>query len=221
MNRYKIIVAYDGSDYSGWQLQPDAVTVQSTLELGIKTVTGEAVRLHGSGRTDRGVHAMGQVAHCDLIDKIKPDTFTRSLNAVLPADIRVISVTTVKPDFHARRSAISKEYRYYIWNSDIVPPPLRLYRTAIRNKLDVDAMRSACNMIVGKHDFAAFTANPNRPVESTVRELSMLTVSVRGKEIMIRARSEGFLYKMVRSLVGFLIRVGDGSLQPEDAQAIR
>jgi tRNA pseudouridine38-40 synthase len=142
------------------------------------------------------------------------------LNALLPPDIRVLGVRRAGSDFHARRSAVGKEYRYFIWNADVCPPWLRRYRTLVTRPLDIASMREAAAALEGRHDFAAFTANPNRVVESTVRELYALRVTRRGREITIRAHGEGFLYKMVRSLAGFLIRVGEGGAPPDEARRI-
>jgi tRNA pseudouridine38-40 synthase len=142
------------------------------------------------------------------------------LNAVLPSDIRVLGVKRVTDDFHARISAVGKEYRYFIWNADIVPPFLRQYRTHVRKPLDIAAMNRAAKYLVGRRDFASFTANPKRVVESTVRHLSKLDVKRSGHEIVIIARSDGFLYKMVRSLAGHLIQVGEGTVAPSHARGI-
>lgn len=216
MQRYKITIAYDGTGYAGWQIQPNAMTVQERLETAISEVTAESPKVHGSGRTDQGVHARAQVAHFDLNGGTDPKRLRRSLNAVLPPDIRITTAGTVASNFHARKSATSKQYRYFIWNADIVPPFLRCYRTQVRNSLDADAMKCAADLLVGRHDFAAFTANPNRVVESTVRSLTELAIVKKGSEIVIRASAEGFLYKMVRSLAGHLIRVGEGAVDPGD-----
>ena len=220
MQRYRFDIAYDGSAYHGWQAQPDGGTVQQTIEAAIQEITGETTKLHGSGRTDQGVHARKQVAHADLAAAIVPASLSTGLNAILPRDIRILRLSTAPALFHARRSAVGKEYRYFIWNADIVPPFLRHYRTHVRHRLDVAAMRTAAATLVGQHDFAAFTANPNRPVESTVRKLRRLTVTRRGSEIIISAVAEGFLYKMVRSLAGFLIRVGEGAVPLSEARTI-
>jgi len=220
MNRYKMTISYDGTAYAGWQVQPNGPTIQAHLEKGIHKITGETVKVHGSGRTDQGVHARGQVAHFDLENPFNVASLRKALNALLPGDIRILRVEKTGPSFHARRDAASKEYRYFIWNSGIMPPFLRLYRAHIRKKLDVRAMQSAASMLVGKHDFASFTSNPNTKVDSTVRKLTKLEITKRGSEIVISAVGEGFLYKMVRSLAGFLIRVGDGSVRPEEARAI-
>lgn len=216
MRRIKLVVAYDGTAYAGWQVQPNGVTVQEKIEEAIKKITGETVKIHGSGRTDQGVHAIGQVAHFDLVtSEISFDSLLRGMNAILPQDIRILTVCKAAHDFHARRSAKWKEYRYFIWNDKVIPPHHRLYKTFIRQKLDVKAMNKACSMLIGRHDFSAFTANPNREVESNIRSLTALKVIRKGKEIVIIARSEGFLYKMVRSIAGYLIRVGEGALPPQ------
>ncbi|MFH1968801.1 MAG: tRNA pseudouridine(38-40) synthase TruA, partial [Verrucomicrobiota bacterium] len=204
--RYNLLITYDGTAYTGWQVQPNQHTVQSELEAALNRLAGASVKLHGSGRTDQGVHAAGQVAHCDLPFRLPAANLARALNALLPADIRILRVQPVGAAFHARRSAVRKEYRYLIWNGKVISPFLRLYRTHVRTPLDVRAMRQAAALLVGRHDFAAFTANPNRKVESTRRHVMKLTVSRKGPEIVIRAQSDGFLYKMVRSLAGFLIR---------------
>ena len=218
--RYKITVAYDGSAFFGWQVQPSKRTVQEDIEKAIHRLTGETVKVHGSGRTDQGVHARAQMAHLDLEQPLSGPALRKALNALLPPDIRIAAAAKAAPNFHARRSAREKEDRYFIWNAEIVPPFLRLYRTHVRGKLDAAAMAEAAKLLVGNHDFAAFTANPNRVVESTVRHLSELRVARRGPEIVISARSNGFLYKMVRSLCGFLIRVGEGAVPPSEARHI-
>jgi tRNA pseudouridine38-40 synthase len=213
-------VAYDGTCYAGWQMQPNGVTVQEKLQEAIAAITGERVKIHGSGRTDQGVHARCQVVHFDLPTPRQTHTLTTALNALLPPDIRVLRIRRAASDFHARRSATGKQYRYFIWNAAVVPPFLRLYRTHVRKPLDVEAMRRAAARLVGRHDFSAFSANPDRVVEDAVRTLRMLRVTRKGPEITIVAEADGFLYKMVRSLAGFLIRVGEGAVAPEEAARI-
>lgn len=220
MKRYRMDVAYDGTAYVGWQVQPNGTTVQQAITTALATLTGQEVRLHGSGRTDRGVHARAQVAHVDLDTRMTPIALQRALNALLPPDIRVNRVRTTASDFHARRSAISKEYRYHIWNGEVLPPDIRHVRTHVRKALDTERMQCAADMLVGRHDFASFTANANGVVVSTVRHLTRLQVRKRGHTITIIAVGEGFLYKMVRSLAGWLIRVGDGAAEPEETRAI-
>lgn len=220
MQRYKLLIAYDGFEYAGWQVQPGMKTVQGELEKCFHRLTGKTVKVHGSGRTDQGVHAVGQVAHADLPVYLPEDKIIQAANALLPSAIRILKVTAVKADFHARRDAASKEYRYFIWNGAVMPPFLCRYRTHIRLSLNVSEMQKSATLLIGKHDFAAFTVNPRRVVESTVRELSLLAVRRRGNEITIVARSNGFLYRMVRSLAGFLIRVGMGDLPAAEAKKI-
>lgn len=213
--RYKLTLSYDGTAYAGWQIQPNGITVQGKIETALATLSGENVKLHGSGRTDSGVHARRQVAHCDLCGGHAPAALRKGLNALLPPDIRVLSVRHASPDFHARKSAVAKEYRYFIWNAEVVPPFLTRYRTQVRNPLDAAAMQRAAALLAGRRDFASFTANPNRFVESTTRRLTALQVRKSGSELVIVARGEGFLYKMVRSLAGWLIRVGEGRVAVE------
>lgn len=220
MGRYRLDIGYDGTAYGGWQVQPNARTIQGELERALKTITGETVKVHGSGRTDAGVHAREQVAHFDLELDRACNELQRGMNALLDPDVRVLQVLSESGDFHARRSALGKEYRYFIWNAQVMQPALRLYRAHVRRPLDAKAMNFAAERLEGLHDFAAFSANPLRPVESTVRNLFELRVIKRGPEVTIVASSEGFLYKMVRSLAGFLVRVGEGELAPEFADAI-
>ena len=213
--RFKLTVAYDGTAYAGWQVQPKHASVQQTIEEALKGIVGHTVKLHGSGRTDQGVHARGQVAHVDLTCRLSTEAVCRALNARLPRDIRILKATLTRPDFHARRSAEGKEYRYFVWNDTMVLPDKRLYVAHVYRPLDVVAMRKAAVFFVGRHDFASFTANPQREVESTVRTVYAFAVSKKGKEIVFRVSGEGFLYKQVRSMVGFLIRVGEGAERPE------
>jgi tRNA pseudouridine38-40 synthase len=220
MKRYKITVAYDGTNYSGWQIQANGVTVQEKLQKAVHKVTDETVTVHGSGRTDQGVHARKQVAHFDLESEFPVKSLRRALNSALPDDIRIMAAVTASPTFHARKDVKSKEYRYFIWNADVMIPDMRNHKVHVWNKLDVAAMREAAAHLEGRHDFAAFTANPNRVVESTVRDLTMLKVIRKGHEIVIVARSSGFLFRMVRSLAGFLIRVGEGAVPAKDARTI-
>lgn len=219
--RYRLDISYDGSDYAGWQIQPNEVTVQGTIEQALAHISGtQRCPLHGSGRTDQGVHAHRQVAHTDLSIDIPTEGLQRCLNGILPPDIRILRACKVSTSFHSRKSAAAKEYRYMIWNGAILPPVLQRYRTHIRPRLDITAMREGAAMLTGRHDFASFTANSKRKVDTTVRLLSQLSVSRRGDEILIVARGKGFLYKMVRSLSGILIRAGEGAVSPRDVRRI-
>jgi len=214
--RYKAVVSYDGTDFAGWQVQPRKRSVQAEIERALQQILQEQIRLHASGRTDTGVHARAQVIHFDVSRPLELVEVRRSLNAVLDSAVRVTSLHKARPRFHARIDALSKQYRYFIWNDDIAPPTLRLYRTHVRQKLDLDSMQQAAALLVGRHDFASFSANPRREMESTVRDLSTLKLSKRGHELVIQAEANGFLYKMVRSLAGCLIHVGLGKLDPAE-----
>lgn len=218
--RYKLIVAYDGTNYSGWQVQPGKVTVQGELERALASLTHESVRVNCSGRTDRGVHARAQVVHFDLQRIMRVDQLARGINRFLKHDIRVITATRARASFDARMSASGKEYRYFIWNEPVMPPHLRLYNTHVYYPLDVKAMRAAAAVLEGTHDFAAFSANPGHEREGTVRTIYQLRIIRRGPQYVIVARGSGFLFKMVRSLAGFLIRVGQGDLVVDDAERI-
>jgi len=215
MTRYRIDIAYDGSDYGGWQIQPNAPSIQEELQKAIKKVTGEKVIVHGSGRTDRGVHARMQVAHFDFKKKRAAGSLLISLNAVLPWQIRVNRIRQVPSSFHARRSVVSKEYRYFIWNDAVVSPFKKGHVTRVRKKLNIALMKKAASLLVGRKDFSSFIANPKYDLNTTVRSLTGLSVTQKGREIVITAVGEGFMYKMVRSLAGFLIRVGEGAIAPE------
>ena len=220
MNRFKLTIAYDGTAYAGWQVQPVLPSVQQTIEETLQGIVGHPVKVHGSGRTDRGVHARGQVAHTDLACRMGTESLLRAANAILPPDIRILKVTRAKDTFHARKSATSKEYRYTVWNDSVMLPDQRLHMAHAYRPLDLAAMRDAARRFIGQHDFAAFTANPQREVPSTVRTIFSFTVTKRGKAIILRVRGNGFLYKQVRSMAGFILRVGDGAEPPDAVTAL-
>lgn len=219
--RYKIKVSYDGTNYSGWQVQPHQRTVQGEIERLLSEMTGQKhVRVESSGRTDTGVHARAQVAHFDLPESIDAKYFKRGLNAQIDRDIRILTMEKVSADFHARFSAVGKEYRYFIHNSLIVPPIKRLYYLQEGRPLDVERMRRAAAYLVGEHDFAPFAANRRVPLKDTIRTINSLYVRKHGADITIEVQGNGFLYKMVRGLAGFLVHVGIGKLEPESALEI-
>ena len=220
--RYKITIAYDGTCYSGWQVQPEHRTVQGELERVLTGMTGQRrhVRVESSGRTDAGVHARAQVAHFDLEKPVDANYFQRGLNAQLDRDIRVLSFRKVSTDFHARFSAVGKEYRYFIYNGGIVPPTKRLYCLHEARPLDVERMRQAAALLTGEHDFSPFSANPSREIDGTVRTIHAFHVRKHGSSITLEVQGNGFLYKMVRSLAGFLMRVGNGDLEPQAVHEI-
>lgn len=218
--RYLAIAAYDGTAYSGWQVQPQHPSVQGEIERVLGEIAGCRPRIHSSGRTDTGVHARAQPFHFDLPFRADIGRLHTGLNALLPDDIRITRLREAPADFHARYGCTGKEYRYFIWNGPILSPFHVRYRTWERKPLDAAAMREAARRLVGRRDFAPFSANPNREIAGTVRDLRKLDVRRRGSEIAIVAQGDGFLYRMVRSLAGFLIRVGRGELPPESADEI-
>ncbi len=221
--RYAVTVAYDGRDFQGWQVQPGARTVQLELEKALaKICPGHAFRIHGSGRTDRGVHARGQVFHFDDPGRgFAVEKWREALNGVLPEDIRVRSLRGVSPEFHARFSALGKQYRYFIWHGEILPPELRFTRYALRLPLELSRMQAAAAGLQGEHDFRSFSASRGVDDEGeTVRHLRRLELQQDGPELCLIAEADGFLYKMVRQLAGALLRVGRGELDPEDLQRL-
>lgn len=214
--RYRMTIAYDGTDFFGWQAQPHKPTVQGMLEQALHRLTGETVRVHSCGRTDTGVHARAQVAHFDLRHPREAGKLQQGLNALLPETVRVGELRRTRPDFHARYDARGKEYRYSIWNAPVMSPLHRLQALHIRAPLDLAAMRQAARVLEGVQDFAAFSANPHREIGGTVRTLWRLAVRKQGCLVTIAAVGDGFLYKMVRSLAGHLLRVGMGRVPAEE-----
>ncbi len=222
-HRLKLIVAYDGTPFAGWQSQAGGNTVQDHLEKALHTVCGEPVRVHGSGRTDAGVHALGQCAHVDVpAASLDAERWVLALNASLPPKIRVLRARYVSPDFHARFSARGKTYRYRIWN-DRVLPPFELERAwHAPTPLDLQALELATAQFLGQHDFASFAANRGKPEQSTVRTITAARLRRVGAAITLEFSGDGFLYKMVRLMVGTIVRCGAGKMHPgEVAQRLR
>ena len=214
--RLKLIVAYDGAPFAGWQSQSHGNTVQDHLERAFERVSGEAVRVHGAGRTDAGVHALAQCAHVDVLKFLAADRWIKALNALLPPAIRVLSCRYVSKDFHARLSAKGKIYRYRIWIAPILPP--LEYRRAwhVARPLDMGILKTAAKHFVGTHDFAAFAANRGKPEPSTMRTINSVRVHQKGPCITIEFEGDGFLYKMVRLMVGALVKCALGKMRIEE-----
>ena len=218
---FKLTVAYVGSAYGGWQLQPNATTVQQRIEGALAKIAGRPVRVHGSGRTDAGVHAKAQVANCSFATKLTTAILRSALNANLPEDVRFTRVQEVNAKFHARFSAKGKEYRYQIDCGDVADPFLRAHAWHHPRPLNIPAMRRAANSLKGRHDFSALSANPQRSIETPIRTISMLSITKRGNLLTISVRADGFLYKMVRSIVGALVKVGEGRLTVEQLRELK
>jgi tRNA pseudouridine38-40 synthase len=221
MRNFKIVLAYDGYDFAGWQVQPDSATVQGTLASAIGRVTGEKVLPQGSGRTDAGVHALAQVATCALESSIPAENLLKALNDLLPASIRVFEVSEVSLEFHARKSARAKTYRFRVYRGAICPPFLARYVGHHPYPLDENAMQQAATLVIGEHDFTSFAAvDPERGKRedgvSNVRLISESSWQREHEELVYTVRGNGFLHHMVRNLVGTFILVGKGSLPPED-----
>ncbi|MCA9188021.1 MAG: tRNA pseudouridine(38-40) synthase TruA [Pirellulaceae bacterium] len=215
MQTYKLTVAYDGTRYAGWQVQPNGVTIQQVLEDAITSVVGQPVRIAGSGRTDAGVHALGQVASGRWNTRLTPDVLLRAINANLPLDIRLLSIQAVCDAFHARRDAIEKCYRYVLEHGAVHNVFRRDYCWFLPGSLDHDPMQQGANMLVGTHDFASFQASGS-PRASTVRTVTKLQVCREDPQhIAIEIAGNGFLYNMVRNIVGTLVLVGQGRERPE------
>ena len=223
MRNLKITLAYDGSEFCGWQVQPDCSSVQATLASAVERITGERVLPQGSGRTDAGVHALAQVATCALESPIPPTNLVTALNDVLPRSVRVASVEEVPADFHARKSARAKTYRYLIYRADICPPFLARYVYHHPYPLDESAMATAAEHVAGEYDFTSFAAvDPEKGKEQTSNVRMIFSSSFRreGDQFIYEVRGSGFLHHMVRNLIGTFLLVGKGTLAPADIPRI-
>src|SRR4029077_20823591 len=225
MRNLKLVLSYDGTEFFGWQVQPEAATVQGALALAIERVTGEKVLPQGSGRTDAGVHALGQVTTFAIQSPIPVENLIIALNDVLPAAIRVLEAVEMPPGFHARKSARAKTYRYRIYRGAICPPFLARYVWHYPFPLDERAMVRAAGRVEGEHDFTSFAAvDPERGSQgvpiSNVRRIFSSTWERQGDEFLYTVKGSGFLHHMLRNLVGTFILVGKGTLQAEDLTRI-
>jgi tRNA pseudouridine38-40 synthase len=215
MRTIKLTVAYDGTDFVGWQRQGRGVSVQGLIEEALSAIDGAPVTLHGAGRTDAGVHALAQVATARIASPIEDWQLARALNAHLPESIRVTGISTEPDGFHARFSAVSKAYEYRIWNARTLPPFVRLYAWHVIESLDVEAMRAGTMAIVGEHDFAAFRSARSLN-HTTVRTITSAGWKVDGSALTFEIEGKGFLRYMVRSLVGTLVEIGRGARPVDD-----
>lgn len=214
MKRVKLIVAYDGSNYSGWQIQPNAVTIEEILNFHLTQLLREPIKVIGASRTDAGVHALGNVAVFDTSARMPAEKISFAMNTRLPADIRIQDSCEVPLDFHPRFQRTIKTYEYSILNRKFPDPTKRLYSLFYYHPLDVEKMQRAADYLVGEHDFKSLCTH-KADVESTVRTIYSVDIEKNGEMITIRIRGNGFLYNMVRIITGTLLRVGTGYYQPE------
>jgi tRNA pseudouridine38-40 synthase len=213
MRNIKLTLCYDGTDFHGWQRQPKLRTVQQVLEEALEQLTGVRPTTTASGRTDAGVHALGQAVHFLTASRHSTETFVRALNAIMPRDVRVLEAREMPQSFHATLDAKSKRYRYAIDNARIAGPFGLRYRWHVPLPLDVEAMRRAGSALIGRHDFRSFESDwPNRM--SSIRTIVDLAVEREGDTVTIEVEADGFLYNMVRSIAGTLVLVGNGK-RPE------
>ena len=220
---YKLLLQYDGTDFHGWQIQENLRTVQGELTSALSLIEGQTVSVHGSGRTDAGVHAEGQVASAEIQREIMPQKLRAAINANIGKDVRVLNVEAVDPGFHARYSAIGKTYVYRICNAQVVSPFCSRYTFQEARELDLDRMRSAAELFLGRHDWTAFSAAQS-DVEDRVRTITALDIGeyynerVAARIIEIRVTADGFLRYMVRTIAGTLMSIGRNEL---DNDALR
>jgi len=218
--RLKLTVAYDGAAFAGWQSQAHRNTVQDMLEHAFQKISGTRIRVHGAGRTDAGVHALAQCAHVDLPDRrFSLERWTKALNSTLPPAIRILRCQFMPQNFHARFSATGKLYRYRIWAAPILPP-LEFGRAwHISSPLDVDLLKTAGKKFVGTHDFAAFAANRGKKEQDTMRTIRSVQIRRSGSRIAIEIAGDGFLYKMVRLMVGAMTHVALNKMNVDEIVA--
>jgi tRNA pseudouridine38-40 synthase len=232
-HNWKLVLAYDGTEFHGWQVQPDRPTIQGELANAIERVTGQRVLPQGSGRTDAGVHARGQMASFALNGPIPAENLQRALNRTLPESIRILSAEPAPPDFHARHSVTAKTYEYRIFRGEICPPWTARFAWAIRWTLDPARLEAAAQLITGTHDFSSFAASdPDMTVrkaaqenaqpsrEGNVRTIFASGWTEDGDLLLYRVRGDGFLHHMIRNLVGTFVDAGRGQIAPEDVARI-
>lgn len=216
--KIRLLVAYDGTAFRGWQSQRGGETVQDLLEAAVATIVGEKVTVHGSGRTDAGVHALGQTAHFEIpsgreagLRRMTEEARWHSaLNAALPPQLRVLRATKAAPGFHARFSATGKIYRYELWHAPVLPPHLHRRAWHLHGELERPLLRELASLVEGRHDFRGFCADSGSLPESTVRTIRRASLRERGPSLSLTFEGDGFLYRMVRMLVGGMVRVAHG-----------
>ncbi len=222
MHTYKLILAYDGTNYSGWQIQPNGLSIQELLQNAIRVLTKEEVVVIGSGRTDAGVHATGQVAHFRCSSPINFHKFSRGVNALLPKDVRLMHIEEAPAHFHARYSAISKTYHYHLHLGKVENPFKRLYSWHIHDKINLSLLQESARLLVGTFDFSSFANEPNQGsvVRDPIRTMFELNVKADDDSIRLELKANGFLYKMVRNITGTLVEIATSKRAPDDIPRI-
>jgi tRNA pseudouridine38-40 synthase len=221
-HRYKITVAYDGTNYGGWQVQPNAISVQSLVERSLATIFGEKISVVASGRTDAGVHAIASCAHFDVNRQINLPKTLCSLNSLLPKDIRIMTLEEVPLEFHARFSAVSKIYHYRLHLDPIPDPFKRSYAYHVPHRVDPALLKEAASHFIGTHDFTSFANEANRgsAAGDAVRTIFRIDIVAEEGGVRLEFEGDGFLYKMIRNIVGTLLDVCAGKIGKEDLPAI-
>jgi tRNA pseudouridine38-40 synthase len=221
--KFKLVIAYDGSGYEGWQMQKTGTGVQQVIEESLAKLFPSAPRLHSSSRTDTGVHALGMVAHFEVPRaecRMPANKIALAINARLPQDIRVLTSARAPEKFHARFNATGKQYRYCVWNLPAMNPLIRQTAWHVPRKLDLKAMRAAAKLLVGKHDFKSFAGTRSYEMESNVRTLTRCDIKKSGAQLTFVIEGDGFLYKMCRGIVGTLVQAGLGKFPPGEIKTM-
>jgi len=219
MNRIRLTIEYDGTDYVGWQRQPNGLSVQEVVELALQQVVGHPVQIISSGRTDAGVHARGMVVHFDTSCVLPMTAYREGVNAHLPMDIVITDAMLVSPEFHARYSALAKRYRYTLSIGATRSPLASRFSWHLRSPLDIESMRVAAESLVGRHDFAAFRSS-GCVAKSTIREIFSIRIKRHGRMQYIDVIGSGFLRNMVRVIVGTLVEVGRGKRTADEVRQL-
>ena len=217
--RVKLIVAYDGTNYCGWQIQDNGITIEEVLNRELSRLLGEEIAVIGASRTDSGVHALGNVAVFDTNTRIPAEKISYALNQRLPDDIRIQESCQVADDFHPRFCDTIKTYEYKIWNAKFPNPIVRLYSKFVYYKIDIDRMQQAADYLIGEHDFKSFCSTRTQ-VETTVRHVTDISFRREGSMIIMQIKGYGFLYNMVRIIMGTLLKCGMGMYEPEHVKEI-
>lgn len=221
--KVKLVIAYDGAQYQGWQVQKIGTGVQEKVEHALAKLFPSRPQLHSSSRTDTGVHALGMVAHFELPRaelRMSTRKLVLAINAWLPEDVRVMSASRAAAGFHARFDATGKQYRYLVWNHPVMNPLVRRTAWHVTRRLDLATMRQAADHLLGTHDFQCFAANPGYSRETTIRTLSRCSIQAKGPLLTFVIEGDGFLYRMCRGIAGTLVQVGLGRFAPDDLKSM-